>query len=170
MAATVIEDMRARLMADDAFMALATGKVYVDFGTTNGAPIGPKRTADAYEKKDGQDVLKPCALVSCVDVAPSEADGGGTDDGNGKEEVVLLGLYQALGFDKTRAMAKRARAVFDPEDRGEQFGPLDDGRYYIVRFQAMRFTGEHDDSIQSGDSSPLGVSYEAAQFRAYTDW
>lgn len=145
--------------------SLLSGGVYVD-AEPGEFPLHPEKNPDAYEDASGQSRLKPCAVLSESTVVPA---GPGTPASGGERLTVRIGFYQPSGYGTIRRAQEHCRFLLDPEERGEQFGPLDDGRYYIVRFLDMPIRGSKDDQIISADSEG-GVSYEASRYAVDIAW
>lgn len=161
MAANVADDMRDRLMADGVLAATLSGGVHVD--EAGAWPLHPERPDAPYEDASGMARLKPCAVItesSVVPVAPTDS---------GQRIVVRIGYYAPDDYGVLRRAAERTRYVLDPDGHGEQHGPLDDGRYYIVRFLDAPIRAAKDDQVISADAEG-GVCYEAARYQVDIDW
>ena len=77
---------------------------------------------------------------------------------------VRIGFYEREGYEAIRQAMDAVDAVLDPTGTGSRGGPLDDGRYYHMRYFDTLLQGSRDDTIVSADSE-AGVSYEACRYR-----
>lgn len=161
MAANVADDLRNRLVDDGPLAALLTGGVLID--EAGEWPLHPERPDAPYEDASGMARLKPCAVITESSLVPVEP----TD--SGQRIVLRVGFYSADDYGVLRRAAERTRYVLDPDGNGEQHGPLDDGRYYIVRFLDAPVRASKDDQVISADAEG-GVCYEAARYQVDIDW
>lgn len=168
MASDPIEDMRDRLMAAVSVTAILTGGVYIDRDAGE-FPLHPRKDGagdllDPWEEVPGLEGvegawrLKPCAVLSASTRVPS---------GNRRKQqlhFVRIGFYQPEGYELIRAAMEAVEGVLDPEGAGSAGGPLDDGRWYHVRYVDTPIQGSRDDQIVSADTE-AAVSYEASRFQ-----
>ena len=157
MAATIIEDVRTRMAADVALSEILTGGVHTQMAGS-GPPLGETLTPDAYD--DG--VLKPCCVLR-IEATPEV-------EPKGMQVVIRAGFYQPMGYDQTDLAIKRTRALMDPEEVGEMYGPLDDDSYYQLYWSGAPIRNSGDESVTSDNTLGPGVSYEAALLRCEGEW
>lgn len=158
-------DLKTRIENDFALSQLLPGGVYIDADPA-GFPLTPSKNQAAYEEVSGQSRLLPCAVITESSVVPS---GPGTPASGGQRITLRVGFYQPSGYERIRHAQEHMRVLLDPSERGEQFGPLADGRYYIVRYLDTPVRNAIDDSIISADAEG-GVAYEAQRYSVDIAW
>lgn len=132
-----------------------------------GPPLGPELTPEAYET-----VTQGKALIACAVVSESAADDGAAAAGeDGRAIYVRVGLYHRTDYRQIRQAGAWIRGLLDPQRNGQQMGPLDDGRYFIVRYMYDQIKRGTDDGIESAEVvTDMGVCYEAQLYRLEATW
>lgn len=156
----ISERVAAALAADGTLAALLVGGVFTDYDqATDKSPVNPQETPSAYvvHPTSGVPQLQPFCLVTEQSSAPFALNP--CQD----QTFVLVGFYQAVGYDVIREAQARVRVVLH-----RQHLETDGGVGFTMHYQDSPFRSSNDPSLVVGEGN-REASYETLRFFAVSD-